>query len=104
MAVIDDVRKLAELDVVYLTSAPPGIFPQVVYRGRLHQALDGNWVFNTFTGPNGVMGLALGGVGAAWASQETPNQGIIVTIAYPQPGGGSVVVSLLSVLPAEFND
>jgi len=83
MAVTDDLEQLAQQDVVYLTRS--GFGPTIVYRGRLHRALSGDWVFNTSVGQNGVVGILLGGVNNDWSSSESPQAGQMVQILYPAP-------------------
>ena len=128
MAVIDDLKKLAAEDVVYLTrqilgasageaNTPeaPSTFPREVWRGRLHQALSGNWVFNAHTGQNGVVGFVLGAVDPYWGSSESPAEGIAVTITTNlvplaliagEPTGSLFLhtIVLRSVIPADFAD
>ena len=86
MALSDDLNRLAAEDVVYLRKAVPG-GPAEVFRGRLRQAGNGNWLFKTSTGQNGVIGFELGQVGAMsnWSSSESPNAGIQVFISYLVP-------------------
>jgi hypothetical protein len=79
MALPDDLNQLAQQDVVYLTWVV-GPAPTTIFRGRLHQALSGNWVFNTSTGQNGVAGMVLGPLAANWSSVNTPAGGLQVTI------------------------
>jgi hypothetical protein len=81
MAVADDVKTLAAQDVLYLSHAqeyqvaglagsPESPTPfTTVYRGRLRQALNGDWVFNTSTGQNGTIEFLLGPV---WARYQQP--------------------------------
>jgi hypothetical protein len=102
MAVTDDLEQLAQQDVVYLTRS--GFGPTVVYRGRLHQALSGDWVFNTSVGQNGVVGILLGGVDGSWSSNESPQAGQMVQILYPTPVGPTEILSLLSVIPVDLTD
>ena len=119
MAVIDDLNRLAAQDVVYLTNnmnaaAGGGAVATEVFRGRLRQALNGNWVFNASTGQNGVVGFDLGGVGGAgsqWNSAESPATGIQVTIDYtvnqsnpPFTTGLMEHVTLTNVIPADFSE
>ena len=112
MAVPDDLKQLAQLDVAYLSTtvlAEPFGGPTIIYRGRLHQALSGNWVFNTSTGQNGVAGIVLGTPGGNWVSGEDPQSGLQITISYsfmvsgglPQP---SEIYTLMSVIPADLAD
>jgi hypothetical protein len=114
MALNDDLNRLAAQDVVYLSrSLVNG--PSEVFRGRLRQALNGNWVFNTSTGQNGVVGFDLGpsgGGAGAWGSDETPATGLRVSISYvapPPPGivGGPIFtenISLTTLIPQDFAD
>jgi hypothetical protein len=85
MAVQDDLKRLAAEDILYLSHSwsvsftPPG--PTAFwYRGRLRQASDGSWVFQTFTGEEGVYGITMGSVGNNWSSSESPTTGLVVTI------------------------
>jgi len=112
MAVADDLKQLSAEEVLYLTltrwAVPPpdlnlgqGVMlaqgPMVVYRGRLRQALSGNWVFDTSVGTNGVTALLLGAVAGTWASTDTPAGGLHVTIT---DTWGSVDIS--AVIPKDL--
>lgn len=108
MAVSDDLNRLAAQDVVYLVRS---IGTSELFRGRLRQALDGTWVFNTSTGQNGVVGVNLGAVSSDWSSSESPSTGIVVRAfitlflspAHPhQPLTENIV--LTNVIPAEFTE
>ena len=112
MALPDDLNNLAQQDVIYLTTTvradnDPTILPTTIYRGRLHQALSGNWVFNTSTGQNGVAGIDLGPQTASWSSAETPAGGLQITINYeflPSPTAAVLIVTLTSVIPTDLAD
>jgi hypothetical protein len=86
MAVLDDAQQLATENVVYLTrklsSVPPaGPGTVEVFRGRLRQASDGEWVFSAYTGQNGFVGLVLGAIDGRWSSgQQVPSGGTVVTV------------------------
>ena len=93
MAVNDDLNRLAQDAVVYLTqrrySTPAQGYgggesdpPSVVYRGRLHQALDNSWVFNTSVGTNGVAAITFSTATGTWNSNETAAGGIEVTASW----------------------
>jgi len=106
MAVADDLNRLTQDAVVYLTQQLTGQSSgsMVVYRGRLHQALTGNWVFNTSLGTNGVSGIVLDPNQGAWDTNDTPG-GIEVTAVYgifhggpPDPNAGGVVPSLVETI------
>jgi len=89
MAVLDDLRRLSQLDSIYLGYQVtnylgpqlPG-FPAVTswYKGRLQQANDGSWIFRSISGDGTVCGFQLGGIQANWQSSETPTSGIQVSI------------------------
>jgi hypothetical protein len=107
VALTDDLNKLAAQDVVYVTRKV-GNGPTEVFRGRLRQALNGDWVFNASTGQNGVMGFILGGVSPSWNSSESPTTGLQITVSFPtNPGivaGFNEVIVLTSVIPTDFAD
>ncbi len=86
-----------------------------VFRGRLRQALNGNWVFNASTGQNGVVGFMLGSsVNATWSSSESPASGLQVTIplamnlgsftSVGMAGSLNEVIVLTNVIPTDFTD
>lgn len=112
MTVPDDMRRLAQEDVVYLTRLidNPDQRGQVgvteVLRGRVRQALSGNWVFNSFLGQNGMVGIVLGQIGNSWSSVETPAAGIQVTIPTvlinQPPQMLRELVVLMTVIPEDF--
>ena len=112
MAVIDDLNRLAAQDVVYLSrsysaATPlPGEFNATqVFRGRLRQALDGNWVFNAFTGQNGVVGFNLGPIMQYWSSGESPAGGIEVTINGPVIQNVlNELITLTTLIPSDFSE
>ena len=86
MAVSDDLNRLAAQDVVYLSRCIQGgqnSTSKQVFRGRLRQALTGNWVFNASIGQNGVVGFDLGMATEIWGSGESPAAGIQVNISTP---------------------
>jgi hypothetical protein len=112
MALIDDLNRLAAQDVVYLSRTLLN-GPTEVLRGRLRQALNGNWVFNASTGQNGAVGFDLGPAGAGgnqWSSSESPAGGIQVFISYSPPppmGGGPPFtenILLTTLIPQDFAD
>src|SRR5262249_34150717 len=113
----DDLNRLAAQNVVYLARAylaqGPGVNTKSlteVWRGRLRQILSGNWIFNAFTGGNGVVGFDLGAVAAGgWTSTETPVGGLQVTIStliYPIPTANGAAltetITLTTLIPADF--
>ena len=116
MALDDDLRRLAAEDVLYLSlsalTSSGGPFPEpsasdavsatVVYRGRLRQALNGNWVFNTSTGTNGVAGILLGpsATDNSWASSESPASGLQLTIMVPPATQAVIVIG--TVIPTDL--
>lgn len=119
MALSDDLKTLADEDVLYLTwtlspvveeslpnPGPPS--PVLVYRGRLRQAISGNWIFDSSTGASGATGLLLGTENISWTSAESPASGLQVTIAWPldAPTGVELtmqqVVVIGTVIPADL--
>jgi hypothetical protein len=91
MAVLDDVKRLAAEDFVFLSHSAvfrsPGgdaVAPaaRFWYRGRLRQAGDGSWVFQPVTDTDGFFGIALGVVDGSWTSQESPGVGILINIIH----------------------
>jgi len=130
MALTDDLNKLAAQDVVYLTRTSTLIVPGLgagpavngsteVFRGRLRQALNGDWVFNASTGQNGVVGFILGAVGgqSSWSSSESPATGLQITVTFafpiaimlmgqtgPTQGTINEVIVLTSLIPTDFAD
>ena len=109
MAVSDDLNRLAAQDVVYLSKLIAGggnSTAREVFRGRLRQALNGNWVFNAFTGQNGVVGFDLGEVTANWSSGESPAAGIQVNISNTLVSAPVVVemITLTTLIPTDFTE
>ena len=109
MAVADDLNRLAAQDVVYLTRFTVGqVFSaKEVFRGRLRQALNGDWVFNASTGQNGVVGFNLGQTGQNWSSSEAPASGIVVTIPnaiLASPAALTEMITLTTLIPADFTE
>jgi hypothetical protein len=88
------------------TVAGFGHGPTEVFRGRLRQALSGDWVFNASTGQNGVVGFMLGSVGSNWNSSESPATGLQITITFQlaatAPNPINEVIVLTSVIPTDF--
>lgn len=117
MAVLDDLRQLAQQDVVYLIrflSGSEGTGSTEIFRGRLHEALDGSWIFNTSTAlvENGVAGFNLGPQLDSWSSTESPSEGLEIAITNELinvSGAGSPVsifeeFRLLSVIPNDLTN
>ena len=110
MAVADDLNRLATQDVVYLSRSIFGVdgtsTARQVFRGRLRQALSGSWVFNAFTGQNGVVGFDLGVMMPNWNSVETPYAGIGVTITNTLSSTPSIFesITLTTVIPTDFTE
>jgi len=89
MAVQDDLRRLSQLDSIYLgTSLNPADVTSRLqsgsitgwYKGRLQQANDGSWIFRSISSDGAVVGFQLGPANQGWASSETPSAGIVVKI------------------------
>jgi hypothetical protein len=106
MAVSDDLTRLAAQDV-YLTRSILGASLTEVFRGRLRQALNGNWVFNSsMANQNETVGLDLGPIGSTWSSSESPLGGIQISISYVagQVPATAQNILLTGVIPADFAD
>jgi hypothetical protein len=102
VTVNDDLGRLAAEPVVYLAYTPvapggTGSTLTVVYRGRIRQALSGDWVFTTSTGANGVVGILLGPGLPSWTSSETPGGGVQVDASNP-----SAQVIIGTVVPTDL--
>ena len=119
MAVLDDVRRLSQMDSIFLgqgsgqTSLAGGSHGYTVwYKGRLQQANDGGWIFRSISSDGTVVGFQLGPVDTFWSSNEAPGTGIVVQIltttilpAPPAQGGAfpfTVLVLLQQQLPQEL--
>ena len=84
MALQDDLRRLSELDSIYLgtslRSFPAGAVTSW-YKGRLQQANDGSWIFRSISSDGTVVGFQLGLADQnSWTSAESPSLGITVKI------------------------
>ena len=112
MAVIDDLNRLAQDAVVYLTQQfgssreGHGNGSLVVYRGRLRQALSGDWVFNTSVGTNGVEAIILSTASGTWDSNETPSGGVVVNATFTLVAGaiGPILVAVQGGQPSALFD
>jgi hypothetical protein len=126
MATSDEMRRLANHDVIYLSKRLSGgamggmmggIGKTEVIQGRVRQALTGDWVFNV-SGQNGVVGLVLGQE-SGWGWSETPAQGIrlqITSFIVPatqiiDPNNGTITylqlseeILLTTAIPSEFTE
>ena len=83
MAVQDDVRRLSQLDSIYLgESFNSSLAGPIVswHKGRLQQANDGSWIFRSSSSGGAVVGFQLGPITGQWSSNETPSTGVTVTI------------------------
>ena len=83
MAVVDDLRRLSQLDSIYLGNLVTNVNGYPVtswYKGRLQQANDTSWIFRSISADGTVCGFQLGFVQPTWQSSETPGSGIQVTI------------------------
>jgi len=82
MTVQDDVRRLSQMDSIYLGFNVQGLtLVTSWHKGRLQQANDGNWTFRSSGQDGGVVGFQLGPINADWTSNEFPSQGI--SVMYP---------------------
>ena len=111
MAVQDDLRRLSQLDSIYLgntlVSYPAGGVTSW-YKGRLQQANDGSWIFRSISSDGIVVGFQLGPTNQSWTSSESPSAGIIVTIPIAMYIGSAgidpAIVYLQQQLPPELTN
>jgi hypothetical protein len=82
MAVQDDLRRLTQVDSIYLGYSVQSMGPPFTswFKGRLQQANDGSWILRSVSSDGAVSGFQLGTVTPYWTSSEAPNTGITVTI------------------------
>jgi hypothetical protein len=82
MAVQDDLRRLTQVDSIYLGYSVLGMGPPFTswFKGRLQQANDGSWILRSVSSDGAVSGFQLGTETPNWTSSEAPNTGITVTI------------------------
>jgi hypothetical protein len=75
MAVQDDLRRLSQLDGIYLgwsvqgtaiTSVPSALTSW--YKGRVQEANDGTWTFRSVSSDGSVVGFQIGGSSLNWSS------------------------------------
>jgi hypothetical protein len=110
MAVSDDVKRLSQLDSIYLAETRYSALGGPItswYKGRLQQANDGSWIFRSISSDGTVVGFQLGAVTAGgWASKETPAFGTIVTILITLTGVSGWVgnIQLTQQLPQEVTN
>ena len=125
MAVDDDLRRLNQLDAVFLSySYQPGTdVPQNAtfavpfrpwYKGRLQQANDGSWIFKSISADGTIVAFELGstrpgrGSPDALRSSESPGTGIQVELIYvvvPTEGpnlGVNLLIQIAQELPASL--
>jgi hypothetical protein len=107
MAVADDLKKLAALDVCYLSAAWVNTNVVIFLQGRLRQSIGSEWIFTTSLGQSGVVGFDLGIQTEQWTSSESPATGLKVNViqAASVPGGQiQIVLTLSSVLSPVFSE
>jgi hypothetical protein len=81
MAVSDDLRRLSQMDGIYVGYVVQTYSPFTGwFKGRLQQANDGNWIVRSSSQDGGVIGFQLGQVRPDWSSSESPNSGIMVSV------------------------
>src|SRR6266481_3902788 len=97
MAVQDDVRRLSQMDSIFLGWNAVGFGSPVTswYKGRVQQAGDGTWIFRSISQDGSVVGYQLGFPGNNWSSDEQPSTGIRVFIQVTQ----TIVVPIQPPIP-----
>jgi hypothetical protein len=113
MTVQDDLRRLSQLDSIYLGNGQAGAVTSW-FKGRLQQANDGSWIFRSISSDGTVVGFQLGPANQSWTSSESPSTGITVTISVtisitipepvPPPQVTVATVYLQQQLPQELTN
>ena len=82
MAVPDDLRRLSQVDSIFLGWSAFASTGSVTswYKGRVQQAADGGWIFRSISQDGSVVGYQLGPPASNWSSDETPAIGVRVFI------------------------
>jgi hypothetical protein len=99
MAVQDDIRRLSEMQGIYLGLNLYGAC-MAWYEGRLQQANDGSWIFRSSSRDGTIVAFTLPPVGQNWASQESPVEGLTVFwqfTAVVSPQGTTVTVGQMQL-------
>ena len=107
MAVQDDVRRLSQMDSIFLgiaISMNPTSPMTTWYKGRLQQANDGAWIFRSISSDGTIVGTQLGIITNAWTSSETPNAGLVVSILFAPQAPASELFVLQQFLPQELTN
>jgi hypothetical protein len=111
MTVQDDLRRLSQLDGIYLGWGIQGDNTFFCWHeGRLQQANNGNWIFRSVSSDSAIIGWQLGNPSGTWTSSETPSSGLVVQIPIteqiPPPGVPFQVatVFLQQQLPQELTN
>jgi hypothetical protein len=109
MAVLDDVRRLSQLDFMFLgqqfANSQLNTQQTTWHKGRLQQANDGNWIFRSISSDGTVIGVQLGPVTGNWSSSESIGTGIQVLDTVSSGGlGGTLTITFLLAqsLPQEL--
>jgi hypothetical protein len=93
MAVEDDVRRLSDMQGIFLGWSLSSDF-YAWHEGRLQQNNRGGWLFRSISRDGTIVAFELGKVSSRWTSRsDGPSEGIAVEIALSsntgvEPGGG----------------
>jgi hypothetical protein len=109
MTVQDDLRRLSQMDSIYLgfsVANMSSVVPLVGwYKGRLQQANDSNWLFRSISADGTISGFQLGPALQSWQSSESPSTGLTVTFPLmfnlQLPGQPAMQISLFGVALAQ---
>ena len=113
MAVPDDLRRLSQMDSIFLgwSTFATGVPVASWYKGRLQQATDGAWIFRSIAQDGSIIGYQLGFPQANWQSDETPSMGIrvFIPIAQTLPTTPPILLNIATVflqqqLPTEMTN
>jgi hypothetical protein len=102
MAVEDDVRRLSQMEAIYLGWTVGGL--TVWHEGRLQRANDGTWLFRSVSRDGTIVAFQIGTVGQNWSSQDTPADGIAVNLFWGDAAQMTAQVQLRQQLPQQVTN
>jgi hypothetical protein len=104
MAVLDDVRRLSQMDAIFLGMGFNfgGAAITNWHKGRLQQANDGSWIFRSISADGTMVGTQLGPVGPNWSSSESPAAGLVVSLTNNFSAQSTLNINLQQQLPQEL--
>jgi hypothetical protein len=113
MAVQDDLRRLSQLDGIYIGHCVYNAGAVAFwswFKGRLQQSNDGAWIVRSVSSDGTVCGFQLSIPTPNWNSNETPESGIVIGIPINSPAApqgqpaGIGSIELRQQLPSELTN